>query len=74
MSDTPQEPDAGIQEGGYGFPTLEQEVTPEVLERSAESDGSGRNPDDGTTFAEHSSDGTTPVEPVENPSAVEPTD
>lgn len=64
MSDTPQEPDAGTPEGGYGFPTLEQEVTPELLERSAESDGSGKDPDDGTT----------PVEPVENPSAVERTD
>ena len=40
MSDTSHDPDAGAQdEGGYGYPTLEQEVTPEVLE-GAESDGS----------------------------------
>jgi hypothetical protein len=30
MSDTTQGPD-GTDEGGYGYPTLEQEVTPEVL-------------------------------------------
>ena len=42
MSDTSHDPDAGAQdEGGYGYPTLEQEVTPEVLEAGAESDGPG---------------------------------
>ena len=45
MSDTPQNPDAGSKEGGYGYPTLEQEVTPEVLEAGAESDGSNWPPE-----------------------------
>ena len=60
MSDAPQDPDAGVQEGGYGYPTLEQEVTPEVLEAGAESDGSD--------------DGPTPGQLAKDPSAVEPTD
>jgi hypothetical protein len=76
MSDTPQDPDAGTQEGGYGYPTLEQEVTPEVLEGGAESDGSGESPGGGTESAEDSGDGraATSGEPVEDPSAGEPTD
>ncbi|GEK23057.1 hypothetical protein [Cellulomonas xylanilytica] len=61
MSDTPQDPDAGTQEGGYGYPTLEQEVTPEVLEAGAGSDEDG-------------GDESTPGDPVEDPSAAEPTD
>ncbi|MBO3101175.1 hypothetical protein [Cellulomonas fengjieae] len=62
MSDTSQDPDTGVEEGGYGYPTLEQEVTPEVLEgaESAEDDTDG--------------DGPTPGELEEDPSAVEPTD
>lgn len=40
MSDTPREPDGGVQEGGYGYPTLEEEVTPDVLEAGAEREGS----------------------------------
>ena len=60
MSDTSQEPDAGaVEEGGYGYPTLEQEVTPEVLAAGAEPDG--------TESAEDSSDG-------DGTPAVEPTD
>jgi hypothetical protein len=75
MSDTPQDPDAVPQEGGYGYPTLEQEVTPEVLAAGTESDGSGESPRVGTEPAEDSSgDGPTPGEVVEDPSAVEPTD
>ena len=76
MSDTPQDPDAGAQEGGYGYPTLEQEVTPEVLEAGAESDGSGDSTGAGTESAEDSGDGDgpTPGELAEDPSAVEPTD
>lgn len=61
MSDTPQDPDAGVQEGGYGFPSLEQEVTPEVLHPSAES-------------GEDSGDGSTPGEVEDDPSAGEPSD
>ena len=77
MSDTPQDPDAGAQEGGYGYPSLEQEVTPEVLEAGAESDGSGDLNRVDTESAEGSSggdDGPIPGELVEDPSAVEPTD
>ena len=59
MSDTPQDPDAGVQEGGYGFPSLEQEVTPEVLHPRAE-------PDEG--------DRPSPDDVVEEPPAGEPTD
>jgi hypothetical protein len=64
MSDTPQNPDAGAaQESGYGYPTLEQEVTPEVLEAGAEPDGSGDSAGVGTESAEDSGggDGPTPV-------------
>ena len=64
MSDAPQEPDTQIGEGGYGFPTLEQEVTPEVLRQSADSDGSKGAPSDGSTSAEDSSDGSTSAEPA----------
>ena len=74
MSDTPQDPDAGVEEGGYGYPTLEQEVTPEVLEGGAESDGGADSTRAGTDSAEDSGDGPTPGELEENPSAVEPTD
>jgi hypothetical protein len=75
MSDTPQDPDAGAQEGGYGYPTLEQEVTPEVLE-GAEGDGSGDATGVDTESAKDSNDGDepTPGELEEHPSAVEPTD
>ena len=68
MSDTPQDLDAGVQEGGYGSPTLEQEVTPEVLEG-----GSTRG---GTRSAEDSGggDAPTPGELAEDPPATEPTD
>ena len=59
MSDTPQDPDAGVQEGGYGFPSLEQEVTPDVLHPGAESDEGDR---------------PSPDEEVEEPPAGEPTD
>ena len=74
MSDTPTDSDA--QEGGYGYPTLEQEVTPEVLEAGAESDGSGDSTGLSTNSAEGSEagDGPTPGEFVEDPPAVEPTD
>jgi len=65
MTDTPQGPDAGTQEGGYGSPTLEEEVTPEVLQGGGDSGGSG----DGTE-----PDGPTPGELEEDPPAVEPTD
>jgi len=57
MSDTPQGPDAGTQEGGYGYPTLEQEVTPEVLEAGAAADGSGDAVHNGTPSAEDGDDG-----------------
>ena len=70
--DTSQEADPAEQEGGYGFPTLEQEVTPEVLRAGAEPDDSARvgaEPAEGP-----SGDGPTPGELVEDPSAVEPTD
>ena len=66
MSDTPQDPD--VQEGGYGFPTLEQEVTPEVLQAGAEPDGTESAEDSG------GGDGPAPGELVEDPSAIEPTD
>jgi hypothetical protein len=76
MSDAPHEPDAEAQDGGYGYPTLEQEVTPEVLEGGAESGGSGDAPDGGTGSAAPAEDDDAPVpgELVEDPSAVEPTD
>ena len=76
MSDTPQNPDAGSKEGGYGYPTLEQEVTPDLLETGAESDGSGDSAGVGTESAEDSADGDgpTPGELANGPSAVEPTD
>lgn len=81
MSDAPQDPDAGAQDGGYGYPTLEQEVTPEVLEGGAEQGGaapggSGDAPDGGTGPAASAEDGDEPVpgELEEDPSAVEPTD
>ena len=76
MSDAPQAPDARAQEGGYGYPTLEQEVTPEVLASGAESDGSGDSTNVGTESAEDNGDGggPTPGELSEDPSAVEPSD
>lgn len=76
MSDAPQDPDAGAQDGGYGYPTLEQEVTPEVLESGAGSAGSGSSPDGGSESAEDGGhhDEPTPGELEEDPSAVEPTD
>jgi hypothetical protein len=74
MSDTPQDPDAGVQEGGYGYPTLEQEVTPELLAAGAGSDDSGDSTGSGAESAEDSGDGPTPGELVDDPSAVEPTD
>ena len=73
MSDTPQDPDAEVQEGGYGYPTLEQEVTPEVLAAGAESDGSGDSTPVGTESGEDG-DGPMPGELVEDPVAAEPTD
>jgi hypothetical protein len=75
MSDTPQHPDAEAQEGGYGYPTLEQEVTPDVLE-GAESDNRGDSRAVGTDSAEErgEGDGPTPGEVVDDPPAVEPTD
>ena len=67
MSDTPQESDGATQEGGYGFPTLEQEVTPEFLAAAgAESDGSDETAEGG--------DEPAPGEPVADPTPVEPTD
>src|SRR3954466_6411396 len=75
MNETPQDPDAGAQEGGYGYPTLEQEVTPEVLEAGAEQDDP--NPGVDTQSGDEDSgdaERPTPGELVENPSAVEPTD
>ncbi|MBB2923477.1 hypothetical protein [Cellulomonas cellasea] len=74
MSDAPQDPDAGTQESGYGYPTLEQEVTPEVLEGGAASEGSGGSPQAGTESTEDGDDAPTPGELEEDPSAVEPTD
>ncbi|WP_156043715.1 hypothetical protein [Cellulomonas sp. URHE0023] len=71
MSETPQDPDAGTQEGGYGYPTLEQEVTPEALEAGS---GSGDSAGVGSETPEDSSDRPTPGEPVEDPPALEPTD
>lgn len=77
MSDTPQDPDAGAQEGGYGYPPLEQEVTREVLEGGAQSDeagagsdeaGAGSDEDDGTD------DAPAPGELATEPTATEPTD
>jgi len=63
MSDTPQDPHAGVQEGGYGFPSLEEEVTPEVLHPAAQSDeGSGEG------------DRPSPDELVDEPPPGEPTD
>ena len=63
MSDTPQDPDAGAQEGGYGYPPLEQEVTREVLEGGAESDEDGGT-DDAPARGELATE----------PTATEPTD
>jgi len=90
MSEAPQDRDAGPQEGGYGYPTLEQEVTPEVLEAGAAADGSGDAVHTGTPSAEDAEDGEdgddaptpdeleedppTPGELVEDPPATEPTD
>ncbi|WP_258725758.1 hypothetical protein [Cellulomonas sp. NS3] len=76
MSDAPQAPDAGEPDGGYGYPTLEQEVTPEVLESGAEPDGSGDSPEGGAGSTEDSgeADVPTPGELEDDPSAVEPTD
>jgi hypothetical protein len=62
MSDTTQDPGGTQEEGGYGYPTLEQEVTPEVL--AAAGDGAAPADDDGPT----------PGELEEDPVAVEPTD
>ena len=76
MSETPQDAGADEVNSGYGYPTLEQEVTPEVLEAGAESDGSDDSPDVGTQSAEDSGDGDgpTPGALAEDPSPVEPTD
>ena len=88
MSDTSHDPDAGAQdEGGYGYPTLEQEVTPEVLEAGAESDGPGdsarsdaarsdaESAEDSGEADDSGEDGTpAPGELLEDPPAVEPTD
>ncbi|WP_315094950.1 hypothetical protein [uncultured Cellulomonas sp.] len=70
MSDSPQDPGAAAQEGGYGYPTLEQEVTPEVLEAGAGSDGSAT----GSAEDGGSDDAPTPGELEADPSPVEPTD
>lgn len=75
MSETPQNPDAAAQEGGYGYPTLEQEVTPEVLETGAGSDGSGAPaPADGESGEDADGDAPAPGELEEDPPVVEPTD
>ncbi|MBO9556222.1 hypothetical protein [Cellulomonas sp.] len=80
MSDTPQDPDAGTQEGGYGYPTLEQEVTPEVLHAGDAPAGSGdaahagTPSDEGEDEDEDDGDGSAPGELVEDPAATEPTD
>ncbi|MCC2318462.1 hypothetical protein [Cellulomonas chengniuliangii] len=84
MSDRSHDPDAGAQdEGGYGYPTLEQEVTPEVLEAGAESGGPGDSARSDAESAEDSGedevsgsedDTPAPGELVEDPPAVEPTD
>ncbi|RHA38810.1 hypothetical protein [Cellulomonas rhizosphaerae] len=76
MSDSPQVPDAEAQEGGYGYPTLEQEVTPEVLEAGAESDGPREPSPIATDGAEESDGGDRPApgEHDEDPPAVEPPD
>ncbi|WP_129337302.1 hypothetical protein [Cellulomonas endophytica] len=74
MSDAAQDAGPGTTgEGGYGYPSLEQEVTPEVLEAGAESDGS----DDSTPEVEPAEDGGGVPEPGElddDPSAVPPPD
>jgi hypothetical protein len=71
MSDTPQGPGPGTSEGGYGYPTLEQEVTPEVLGADSEerAEVGTESAGDGDPGA-----GPTPGELVEEPPAVEPTD
>lgn len=74
MSDAPQDPGTGAQDGGYGYPTLEQEVTPEVLEGGAEPGGSGSTADSGTGSTDGDGDGPTPGDLEADPSAVEPTD
>ncbi|GIG27633.1 hypothetical protein [Cellulomonas marina] len=59
MSDAPQGGAAGAtEEGGYGYPTLEQEVAPEVLEDGAGTGGSGTADDggDGATDDEQADD------------------
>jgi hypothetical protein len=71
MSETPQD-----QEGGYGYPTLEQEVTPEVLEAGSDepgaSTGAGTGPEDDEDDADVAR--ATPGDLVDDPSPVEPTD
>ena len=76
MSETPQEPEATAQDGGYGYPTLEQEVTPEVLEGDAASAGSRDSTSGDTEPAEDSGEREvpTPGEVEADPSPVEPTD
>jgi len=82
MSDAPQDSHAGTEEGGYGYPTLEQEVTPEVLAAGSAADGSGDAGDAGgagdvgtpSAEDEDGGDGPTPGVLVEDPPATEPTD
>ncbi|MGY4644318.1 hypothetical protein [Cellulomonas sp. URHB0016] len=79
MSDTSEDSGARAQEGGYGYPTLEQEVTPEVLEAGAGSHRSGESPAAGTEATEPAEggddgNGPTPGELAEDPPVVEPTD
>lgn len=61
MSETPQDAEGRVDEGGYGYPTLEQEVTPEVL--------AGTEPDE-----DGDDEVPPPGELVEDPPAAEPTD
>lgn len=61
MSDTPQDPGSRVQEGGYGYPTLEQEVTPEVLQGGTAADSSDDSPD-GTESAEDSGESDEPTD------------
>ena len=69
MSEAPQNPDAGAPDGGgYEYPSLEQEVTPEVLAAGAEPAGSGDGGEGGD------GDQPAPGELTEDPVAVEPTD
>ncbi|MDM7830104.1 hypothetical protein [Cellulomonas edaphi] len=66
MSETPQ--DGTVEEGGYGSPTLEQEVTPEVLHPGARPDENDEPDEDGEDAV------PPPGELLDDPPAVEPTD